>query len=59
MKRKAMQVQQLLKVSNDLKRFSINKDAIEVIRALEGEIAVVAMCGSKGSGKSWLLNQVL
>jgi len=54
-----MQVQELLKVSNDLKRFSINKDAIEVIRALEGEIAVVAMCGSKGSGKSWLLNQVL
>ena len=48
-----------MKVSSDLKKFTLNPKALDTIKKLDGDVVVVAMCGVKRTGKSWLLNQVI
>jgi len=33
-------------VSEDLKKFSIDEEAIKVIEAIEGDIGIAAVCGA-------------
>ena len=40
----------------DNDRFSVNPDAIEYLRSLEGRVAVVSVAGQYRTGKSLLLN---
>ena len=37
---------QLVKISQDLKNFEINPDAINIIKSIEGDIGVVAVAGA-------------
>jgi putative ribosome biogenesis GTPase RsgA len=39
--------------------FVLNEQAIEIIKSIETEIAVVGFCGKQGVGKSTLLNIIL
>ena len=50
---------QLIKVSSDLKTFEINKDALDIIKSIEGEIGIVAVSGAQRTGKSFILNLLL
>jgi len=49
----------LVKVSEDLKRFEVDREALAVIEAIEGEVGVAAVCGAQRTGKSYLLNMVV
>lgn len=50
---------QLISISDDLKTFKINPDALQVIRNIEGDIGVVAVSGAQRTGKSFILNLLL
>ena len=39
--------------------FEVHQDALQVFRAVEGQIGVVSVCGLKAAGKSFLLNILL
>lgn len=50
---------QLISISEDLKTFKLNYEALEVIREIEGDIGIVAVSGSQRTGKSFILNLLL
>lgn len=50
---------QLISVSQDLKTFTINQEALDIIRKLEGDIGIVAVSGAQRTGKSFILNLLL
>ena len=37
---------QLIRVSDDLKRFEVDREGLRVIQEIDGEIGVAALCGS-------------
>lgn len=37
---------QLIRVSDDLKRFEVDREGLRVIQEIEGEVGVAAVCGS-------------
>ena len=39
--------------------FKVNQEALEIIQEIEGELAVVAVCGQQLTGKSYLINLLL
>jgi polynucleotide 5'-kinase involved in rRNA processing len=50
---------QLIRVSDDLKRFEVDREGLRVIQEIEGEVGVAAVCGSQRTGKSFLLNLLI
>ena len=45
--------------AKDKEVFEVHQDALQVFRAVEGQIGVVSVCGLKAAGKSFLLNILL
>ena len=45
--------------AKDREVFEVHQDALQVFRAVEGQIGVVSVCGLKAAGKSFLLNILL
>jgi hypothetical protein len=37
---------QLIRVSDDLKRFEVDEEGLRVIQGIQGEVGVAAVCGS-------------
>ena len=50
---------QLIAISQDLKTFTINQQALEIIRNIEGDIGIVAVAGAQRTGKSFILNLLI
>ena len=50
---------QLISISDDLKTFNINHEALQVIRNIPGDVGVVAVSGAQRTGKSFILNLLL
>lgn len=50
---------QLIRISQDLKTFELNQEALSILRSIEGDIGVVAVSGAQRTGKSFILNLLL
>lgn len=46
----------MVRISNDLKTFEVDQEALNLIRRIDGEIGVVAVSGAQRTGKSFILN---
>ena len=50
---------QLVSVSEDLKSFHVDSEALDIIQRIEGDIGIVSVCGAQRTGKSYILNVIL
>jgi hypothetical protein len=50
---------ELVKFDAPSGKFSVNPDAVAVLKRIPGPVAVVAVCGRARQGKSFLLNRLI
>ncbi|CDW71073.1 guanylate-binding n-terminal domain containing protein [Stylonychia lemnae] len=50
---------QLLKISQDLKKFELSEEGLKILRSIDTDIGIVAVTGAQRTGKSFILNLLL